>query len=154
MMREEARGYALGAHYHLNEPFSLAIKFRLRGGKFILVHFVPDLVNDFVGGIFKELNGAKRMDAAFDAIGKQRNETVSLTAEEVSSIDAGTLVIGVAVAYGKKSVITTLFLRDQSEVQLSMDESLAVLLAGTLAQEGAKFFEGGSMSAPPGAKFQ
>lgn len=153
-MREEARGYALGAHYHLNEPFSLVIKFRLRGGKFMLVHLVPDMVNDIVGGIFKELNSAKRMDAALAAIDKQRKEAVSLTAEEVSSIDAATLAIRVSVAYGNKSVITTLLLKDQSEIQLSMDESFAVLLAGTLAEEGANFFDGGPLLAPQGAKFQ
>lgn len=153
-MTEEVRGYALGAHYHLNEPFSLAIKFRLRGGRFMLVHLVPDMINDFAGGTFKALSGAKRMDAAIAGVNNVKKEPVSLTPEEVSSIDEASAVIRAAVAYSQKSIKATLLLQNRTELQLNMDESLAVILAGTITEEGSKFFNGGSMVPPSGSKLQ
>lgn len=153
-MTEEVRGYALGAHIHLNKPFSIAIKFRFRGGKIRLVHLMPDMINDFVGGTFKALNAANRMDAAISDLHGANSDPVSLTSAEVSAIDETTAVIRVSVAYVQKNIRATLLLQNRDELSLGMNESLAVLLAGTLSEEGSKFFSGGSMSPPTGSKLQ
>ena len=153
-MKLEVQGYTLGAHYHLGEPFSLAVKFRLRGGKYLLVHVVPELVNALVDGVFKALTNARRMDAAYAALAKLRSEPVPLTSEEVSGIEDMTAIIRAAVAYDKKSVETTLLLKNGTEIQLKMDESFALKLAVNIAEEGANFFNGGPMTAPQGTQLQ
>ena len=138
----------------MNEPFSMAIKFRLRGGRFMLVHLVPDMINAFVGGTFKALNEAQRMDAALASAGSLSKESVSLTSAEVSAIDEASAVIRATASYIKKSVVMSLELTNHTKVQLAMNETMALMLAGMLAGEGTKFFNGGSMSAPIGSQLQ
>lgn len=120
----------------------------------MLVHLVPAMINAFAGGTFKALSAAKRMETASAAATSIKKEPVSLTSEEVSSIDETTAVIRAAVAYRKKGIVATLRLKNHTEVQINMDESLAVILAGTITEEGSKFFNGGSMVPPSGSKLQ
>lgn len=120
----------------------------------MLVHLVPEMINAFVEGTFKALNEAKRMDAALALAGSLSKEYVPLTSDEVSAFDDASAVIRSSVSYAKKRIVLALQMTNHTKVQLDMNETMAVVLAGMLASEGAKFFNGGSMVAPAGSMLQ